>query len=340
MEEKRKTVFISYSWDSTEHQQWVLNLANDLRKKYGIDVILDEYDLKAGSDLPHFMEKAIEKADKVLIVLTPNYKTRAEERKNGAGYETTMIAQELFESEITNIKFLPILREGNAKSSSPRFLKSKLYLNMVDDKIYYSELLKLAKQIYDQPVTVKPELGPIPNFDEPSIDPIIDRAKALIDKKKLNDELDKIIASHAGVDIFNQEMEAINLQLKAKVELYRAATGLHFVYETDQSSTSYIGCENITVIFEWGSKYVNTAKEAFLEERRVNGLIRMDNSHFRSLNNRPKLLRRTEYNFDLDYSKHVVWRADTLKISSTEIVENIFIFLLSEVNQEISKDFR
>lgn len=340
MGEKRKTVFISYSWDSTEHQQWVLNLAKDLIEKYGIDVILDEYDLKAGSDLPHFMEQAIEKADKVLIILTPNYKTRAEERKSGAGYETTMIAQELFESDITNIKFLPILREGNAKSSSPKFLKSKLYLNMVDESVYFSELLKLAKQIYEQPVTVKPVLGPIPNFDEPAIDPIIDGAKALIHERNLNKELDQIIGSNGGVAIFNQEMEAINAQLQAKAELYKAATGLNFVYQTDGSSTTYIGCENITLIFEWDSKYVNTAKEAFLEERRVNGLIRMDNSAASFRNKQPQLLRRTNYNFDLNYSKNVVWRVDGLKFSSAEIAENAFIFLLGEVKQEISRDFR
>lgn len=340
MTESRKTVFITYSWDSPEHQQWVLNLAKDLMETYGIDVILDEYDLKAGSDLPFFMEQAIEKADKVLIILTPNYKIRAEERTNGVGYETTMIAQELFASEITNIKFLPIIRKGNAKTSSPKFLKSKVYRNMVDDKLYYSELIKLAKEIYDQPVTPKPKLGAIPNFDEPSIDPIIDSAKALINEKKLNQELNQIIGSHNGVEIFKNEIEILNSQLKAKVELYRDAVSLNFTYETDGISNTYIGCEKTTIIFEWDSRFVNTAQEAFLEERRVRGIIRRENNRFFATNNQPKLLRRTEYNFDLDYSKNVVWKCDGLKLSSTEIVESAFIFLLGEVNKEISKDFR
>jgi len=30
---QKKKIFISYSWDSNEHQEWVLYLANDLRKK-------------------------------------------------------------------------------------------------------------------------------------------------------------------------------------------------------------------------------------------------------------------------------------------------------------------
>jgi hypothetical protein len=340
MSEKRKTVFITYSWDSLEHQQWVLNLAKDLIEKYGIDVILDEFDLKAGSDLPHFMEQAIEKADKVLIILTPKYKVKAEARVNGAGYETTMISQELFESDITNIKFLPIIREGNAKISSPRFLKSKVYRNMVDDKDYYSELIKLAKQIYDHPVTPKPKLGAIPNFDEPSIDPIIDSAKALMNEKNINQELNQLIDSFSGAEILRNEMEAFNKQLNEKVELYKDSTGLNFAYESNDISFAVIRCEKFSVTFEWQVKYSNSAEGAFFEECRISGIISKHNNRFYSTNHQPKLLKRIEYKFDLDYSKKVIWRCDAIKLSSTEIVENAFVFLFGEVSKEIRKDFR
>lgn len=49
-------VFISYSHDSIKHKQWVLNLATRLRNN-GIDAILDQFELKPGDDIPHFMEK-------------------------------------------------------------------------------------------------------------------------------------------------------------------------------------------------------------------------------------------------------------------------------------------
>ncbi|WP_051929381.1 toll/interleukin-1 receptor domain-containing protein [Flavobacterium sp. 83] len=125
MTENRRKVFISYSWDNSEHQEWVLSLAKDLMNKFGIQVILDQFELSAGKDLTYFMESSIENADKVLIILTPNYKIKAEDRKSGVGYETSMITQEIFESSITKIKFIPILRVGDSKSSSPKFLKSK-----------------------------------------------------------------------------------------------------------------------------------------------------------------------------------------------------------------------
>ena len=42
-------LFISYSWSSPEHEQWVLKLATELREN-GVDVTLDKWDLKEGHD--------------------------------------------------------------------------------------------------------------------------------------------------------------------------------------------------------------------------------------------------------------------------------------------------
>ncbi|MFD1603007.1 toll/interleukin-1 receptor domain-containing protein [Flavobacterium artemisiae] len=340
MAESRKTVFISYSWDNPEHQDWVLNLAKDLTEKYGIIVLLDQYQLHTGSDLPYFMEQSIEKADKVLIILTPNYKARAEERKKGVGYESTMITQEIFESDITKIKFLPILRIGTSETSSPKFLKSKIYHNMVDDRKYFDELLKLAKLIYDHPVHVKPELGSIPDFNEPSIDPIIDKAKALINEKKINQELNAIIDSFNGAVILKNEMETFHKQLNEKANLYKKSTGLNFAYETNDLSNAVIRCEKFSVFFELSVEYSNSAKQAFLDEKRLEGIVKLHNYNFVATNTKPAVLKNNEYKFDLDYSKNVVWKCDTLKFTTTEIIQNAFVFLIGEIEADISKDFR
>jgi len=42
-------VFISYSWSSPQHEQWVLDLAERLSGD-GIIVVLDKWDLKEGQD--------------------------------------------------------------------------------------------------------------------------------------------------------------------------------------------------------------------------------------------------------------------------------------------------
>ena len=52
------TCFISYSYDSKEHKEWVFALASRLMKN-GVDVILDQRDLRLGSDLLAFMEEGL-----------------------------------------------------------------------------------------------------------------------------------------------------------------------------------------------------------------------------------------------------------------------------------------
>ena len=51
-------LFVSYSWTTQEHEDWVLNIATELRQS-GVDVILDKWDLKEGDDANIFMEKMV-----------------------------------------------------------------------------------------------------------------------------------------------------------------------------------------------------------------------------------------------------------------------------------------
>jgi hypothetical protein len=69
--------FISYSWTSPQHAEWVISLATQLREN-GIDVILDKWDLKEGHDAVAFMEKMVADPDikKVIVVLDRGYVDR------------------------------------------------------------------------------------------------------------------------------------------------------------------------------------------------------------------------------------------------------------------------
>ena len=58
-------VFISYSHDSPEHKQWVLELGTKLRHN-GVDVTLDQWDLTPGDDFARFMEFGVRDFDRVL----------------------------------------------------------------------------------------------------------------------------------------------------------------------------------------------------------------------------------------------------------------------------------
>jgi hypothetical protein len=52
-----------------EHKKWVLDLATRLRNN-GVDAIIDQWELRAGDDLPHFMETHLSNSDYTVIVCT------------------------------------------------------------------------------------------------------------------------------------------------------------------------------------------------------------------------------------------------------------------------------
>ena len=127
--------FISYSWDSPAHQQWVRDLATRLRSD-GVEVTLDQWHLVPGDQTPQFMEKSVRESDYVLIVCTPRYKSRSDKREGGVGYEGDIMTAEVVTTR-NERKFIPILREENWEASSPSWLLGKYYIDLSDDP--YSE---------------------------------------------------------------------------------------------------------------------------------------------------------------------------------------------------------
>ena len=95
---KTKKVFISYSWSNEEHKEKVIRLAEEL-VNLGIDVILDEWDLKPGQDKYEFMEQIVTDSslDKVLIITDRVYAEKANKRQGGVGAETQIITPSLYE---------------------------------------------------------------------------------------------------------------------------------------------------------------------------------------------------------------------------------------------------
>jgi hypothetical protein len=156
-------VFISYSWDNDNHKKWVRDLAEKLIRN-GVDVSLDQYKGQIGSNIRLSMEKEIEKADKVLIILTTNFKAKADIRTGAAGYEYSLINEDLYNNIAINEKYFPILREGAEKDSIPKFLRQYKHLDMRNDNDYDENFTILLKSIYNQPILEKPRLGSKPDF--------------------------------------------------------------------------------------------------------------------------------------------------------------------------------
>lgn len=154
-------VFISYSWDDEDHKNWVLNLTKRLFEN-GVQVILDRYELKPGANMLHFMESAIPKADKVLIIFTPNYKLKAEKRQGGVGYEYSILNVALYNEMVNNTKYIPVLKAGTFQESVPAFMQQFIAVDMTDPNKFEDMFNNLLLSIYDKPALDKPALGKSP----------------------------------------------------------------------------------------------------------------------------------------------------------------------------------
>jgi len=164
--EDNPTVFISYSWDSQEHEDWIVNLATKLCHN-GVNAILDKWDLgHLGKPLPHFMENSISKSQRVICVMTPNYKKKTENLDGGVGYEYSIISAEIFTAGVNTSKFIPLFRSGTDFNAIPTVLNGRKYVDMRDDSQFEDKFLnELLRDIHKEPKYKKPKLGKKPSFD-------------------------------------------------------------------------------------------------------------------------------------------------------------------------------
>lgn len=152
-------VFASYSHDSNDHKQWVLKLCTKLREN-GVDVMLDQWDIRLGTDQTLFMEK-LSTADRVLVICTDNYVHKANDREGGAGYEATIITAEIAD-DLKTEKFIPVIRQSSNGQKAPIFLETRRYIDFRDDSEFDEKFNELLHDIHDVPIIPKPELGENP----------------------------------------------------------------------------------------------------------------------------------------------------------------------------------
>jgi hypothetical protein len=158
--QKSPKIFISYSHDSTEHQDWVYRLACRLSEN-GVDVILDQWDLVLGSNLGHFMESGLSSADRVIVVCTDDYNRKSNDLLSGVGYEKNIITAEILAKAQTT-KFIPCIRGVTAEQKTPHCLSGRKYLDLSNDEELDRKITSLLHEIHGVPERPKPKIGPNP----------------------------------------------------------------------------------------------------------------------------------------------------------------------------------
>lgn len=148
--------FISYSHDSQEHKKWVLDFATRLRNN-GVDAALDQWDLKPGDDLPHFMERGLASADRVLMVCTEKYVEKANAGAGGVGYEKMIVTADLLKTIDSN-KVIPLIRQSGTHAV-PTFLRSKLFLDFSRPDQFEFSFDELIRTLHNSPLFEKPAVA-------------------------------------------------------------------------------------------------------------------------------------------------------------------------------------
>lgn len=144
---KQIKVGISYAWGNDEMIRRLDELEGKLKQYPQLKVVRDTNELKYGHMLDYFTNFMIMDSHVVLIMLSPEYKAKASEPKTGVGKEAKLIDEAIKSSAPTQVRFLPVLFEGNATASCPAFLENLYRADLRPGKGYEEEFQKLLNQI-------------------------------------------------------------------------------------------------------------------------------------------------------------------------------------------------
>jgi hypothetical protein len=78
------------------------------------------------------MEGSVRESDFVLIICTPHYKRKSEERLGGVGYEGSVITAEIYNKQ-NHRKFIPILRSAEWDVSAASWMAGKVFIDLRGD---------------------------------------------------------------------------------------------------------------------------------------------------------------------------------------------------------------
>lgn len=134
-------VFISYSWDSKEHKEWVHKLYSVLCDN-GVKALIDKYEVFLGSNLENYMEQGLNNCRYVLCICTEEYLRKTDDPTTGVGKEAKIIRA----NEKTDF-IIPVLKD-NQNKTLPNFFNGSFYSdlnNVMFDGADKNEMVKIRQ---------------------------------------------------------------------------------------------------------------------------------------------------------------------------------------------------
>lgn len=162
MSQRNPKVFVSYSWDNIEHQQWVVDLTNGLRRK-GIDATMDLFQTQQKTvNLNRMMIENIKQSDYVVVVLTEEYAKKADNFQGGVGFETLLTIPDI-KNNLSKLIFI-MRHNGDYTKVFPFHVRDIYAIDFSNDNQFESKLEELIYKIYDVPLYEVDPIGIMPDL--------------------------------------------------------------------------------------------------------------------------------------------------------------------------------
>lgn len=171
---EKKSVFTSYTHDTTEHKQKVLDFANRLNEM-GIDCWIDRYveDNPPARGWPAWMDERVRLSSEILVVFSERYLARLEGREIagkglGGKFESFSILQKFYNEDSQTTKIIPIILNSDDKKYIPLAFSAFTYYNVSDE----GDFDKLYRRLTNQPLVRKPTVGSIVTLQSEQHQPV------------------------------------------------------------------------------------------------------------------------------------------------------------------------
>ena len=159
------------------------HLTNDLRSKYGFEATCDT--IRGDGELDTMIVDGIIKSNKVIVIITPDYTYRADNRIGGVGKETKLLYSRFFKDDKS---IIPILKE---KTKTSAYLESVPYIDFTVGN-YSDNLNELAKRLNDKTVYEAANVSDNPmSADDFDLIPDLRINDPNAEEKFLNDEFEE-----------------------------------------------------------------------------------------------------------------------------------------------------
>jgi hypothetical protein len=141
-----KEVFVTYSWDTQEHNEKVISFTDFLRDEgFNAEMDVMHSQMQSALDFTKMMHQIMTDYKKVIVVLSRGYKAKAEAFKGGVGSEYNLILKDM---EAHPNKYILVSFEGIHDDIFPLFFKGRQVIDL-SDRTHLNDLFAKLK---DEPL--------------------------------------------------------------------------------------------------------------------------------------------------------------------------------------------